>query len=550
MDELSRVMNTGRPFEQQVRDKQGNWFLLRILPYQVKEDIGGCVLTLIDLTHLKRAEAEAWAKDQQLSAILQNSPQLVFIEDLNGRYLVTDPTFKELAGRDPIGQTAFDVFPRKTAEALRNLDERVREGQTVEDEVVIPHADGPHTYLVVKFPLRDETGRIVGVGGIKTDVTRLKRAEQQTREAVKHRDRFLAMLSHELRNPLGAIVNATDVLERTPVGAPAHADALHVLRGQALQMSRLLDDLLDIARITQSKIHLQQTTVHLARLIHEAVRVVQPVFEAGERSLEVKLPAEPLAVTGDSARLQQMLVNLLLNGAKYTSVGGRVWVELTKESGEAVIRIRDDGVGIRLEMLEKVFDLFVQGDDTLHRSTSGLGVGLTLVRSIATLHGGRVQAHSAGLGHGSEFVVRLPLAAAAELPEVEGRRHPASGPALKILIVEDNDDSRRMLEGLLKLDGHEVQVASDGEEGLSAIQRERPAVAIVDIGLPTLNGYEVARRVRRLDEGKGIYLVALTGYGQAEDRQAVFDAGFDEHLVKPLKRGDLERALERARQGR
>ena len=188
----------------------------------------------------------------------------------------------------------------------------------------------------------------------------------------------------------------------------------------------------------------------------------------------MKLADESLVVTGDSARLQQMLVNLLLNGAKYTSVGGRVWVELTKESGEAVIRIRDNGVGIRTEMLEKVFDLFVQGDDTLHRSASGLGVGLTLVRSIADLHGGRVHAHSAGPGHGSEFVVRLPLAASAELPEVEGRRHSAGAPALKILIVEDNDDSRRMLSNILQLDGHEVQVASDGEEGLSAIHASVP----------------------------------------------------------------------------
>jgi two-component system CheB/CheR fusion protein len=546
LEDLRRVMATGQPFEQQVRDHHGNWFLLRILPYRSKDDVGGCVLTLIDLTSLKRAEAAAWTKDQQLSAILKNSPHLVFIKDLSGRYLVADPAFERLAGRSPIGQTAHDLFPQRTAEMLCHLDERVTgEGSTVEGEVVIPHADGPHTYLAVKFPLRDETGRIIGVGCIMTDVTRLKRAEQQTREAVEQRDRFLAMLSHELRNPLGAIVNAAEVLERAPAGAPRQ-EALHVLQRQALQMSRLLDDLLDVARITQSKIHLRRATVRLNPLIDEAVRVARPLFEPAQVALEVRHSPEPLAVTGDAARLQQMVVNLLMNGVKYTPPGGRVCVELAREGGEAVIRVRDTGVGIRPEMLEKVFELFVQSDDTLDRPSSGLGVGLTLVRSIAELHGGRVRASSAGPGQGSEFAVWLPLAAVAELPPAAPPPPPAGAP-LKIVIIEDNDDSRRMLEAMLRLDGHEVRIARDGEEGLAAIRRERPAVAIVDIGLPTLDGYELARQVRRLQDGQALYLVALTGYGRAEDRRAVLEAGFDEHLVKPLKRGELEQVLNRAR---
>ncbi len=549
MDELGRVMSTGQAFEQQLRDHRGNWFLLRILPYHVEENIGGCVLTLIDLTSLKRAEAEARTKEQQLTAILENSPQLVFIEDLTGRYLVTDPTFKHLAGRDPIGRTAYDLFPRETAEALRNLDERVvGEGITVEGEVVIPHADGPHTYLAVKFPLRDETGRIIGVGGIKTDVTRLKRAEQQTREAVEQRDRFLAMLSHELRNPLGAVANAAEVLEHAQVGTPEQLEAVHVLQRQTMQMSRLLDDLLDIARITQSRIHLQRTVVRLDQLIDEAIHVVRPAFLASRLTLEVRHAGEPLVMTGDAVRLQQMMVNLLMNAVKYTSPGGRVWVEMTGENGQAVIRIRDTGMGIRPEMLEKIFDLFVQADDTLHRSASGLGVGLTLVRSIAELHGGRVRAHSGGPGKGTEFVVWLPLTAADGVPSVEQARSAPVGPPMKILVIEDNDDSRRMLETMLKLDGHEVQAARDGVEGLAAIRRDHFNVAIVDIGMPAMDGYELARRVRSGDEGKSAFLVALTGYGQAEDRRAVIDAGFDEHLVKPLRRGDLERVLERARQ--
>jgi two-component system CheB/CheR fusion protein len=545
--ELARVMDTGAFFERQVKDDRGNWFLLRILPYQSRDEIGGCVLTLIDLNSLKRAEARARTKDQQLSAILKNSPQLVFIKDPAGRYLVTGPSFQRLAGRDPAGSTAHELFPRETADALGHLDKQVLdEGITVEDEVAISRADGQHTFLTVEFPLRDEAGGTVGVGGVMTDVTRLKRAEQQTREAVEQRDRFLAMLSHELRNPLGAIVNAVAVMERPQVGAAGQREALQVLRRQAMQMSRLLDDLLDIARITQNKIHLQRTAVRLDQLVDEAVHVVRSTFQSEALKLEVRHAADGLVVSGDAARLQQMVVNLLMNGVKYTSPGGRVWVELAREGGEAVVRVRDTGVGIRAEMLEKIFDLFVQGDDTLHRHASGLGVGLTLVRSIAELHGGRVRAHSAGPGQGSEFVVWLPLMASVEPPAAEGPRSDSVGPPLKILVVEDNDDSRRMLETMLKLDGHDVCAARDGEEGLAALLGDHFQVAIVDIGLPTLNGYELAKKVRLRDDGKAVYLVALTGYGQAEDRKAVFDAGFDEHLVKPLKRGDLERVLGRA----
>jgi two-component system CheB/CheR fusion protein len=544
MKELARVMETGQSYEKQVRDHQGNWFLLRILPYRNQEEIGGCVLTLVDLTSLKRAEAEAWTKDQQLSAILKNSPHLVFLKDLAGRYLVTDPTFKRLTVRDPIGLTAYDLFPRETAEALCHLDPQViDEGITVEDEVVIPQADGPHTYLTVKFPLRDETGRTIGAGGIMTDVTRLKRAEQETREAVEQRDRFLAVLSHELRNPLGAMVNAVEVLKLSPSDAPVHGEALDVLHRQTLQMGRLLDDLLDISRITQNKIHLRLTTVRLDEQIAEAMRVARPAFDAGKVALETRVPEDPIVVTGDPARIQQMLVNLLTNGVKYTPAGGRVVLELARENGEAIIRVKDTGVGIHPEMLDKVFDLFVQADDTLHRSTSGLGVGLTLVRNIAELHGGRVRVFSAGPGQGSEFVVWLPLAGVESLLPTEAPSAASVKQPLKILVVEDNDDSRRMLETKLKLEGHAVHVARDGEEGVAAIRRYHPAIAIVDIGLPTLDGYELARQVRK--SGADTYLVALTGYGRQDDRRKVLEAGFDEHLVKPLKRGELEQVLEK-----
>ncbi|MCS6851501.1 MAG: PAS domain-containing protein [Gemmataceae bacterium] len=546
VDDMRRVMETGQPLEQQVRDRRGRWFLLRILPYRCKDGIGGIVLTLIDLSNVKRAEAEARAKDRQLSAILDNSPQPIVIKDLQGRYLITDRTFQELVGRDPTGLTAYDLFPPAAAAALSQLDRQViEEGKTVESEVVVDWPDGAHTYLVSKFPLRDENGQIVAVGGIKMDVTRLKRAEQQAREALEQRDRFLAILSHELRNPLGAISNAAELLSRPEAGPAAHAEAVSVLQRQTMQMSRLLDDLLDIARITQNKIQLRRAVVPVASLVEEAVRVVHPMFQAAQVALEVRPAPEPLWVNGDAVRLQQLLVNLLMNAVKYTPPGGRVTLEQDRAGNEAVIHVRDTGVGLRPDMLERVFDLFVQADETLDRSGSGLGVGLTLVRSVAELHGGRVRAFSEGPGKGSVFTVWLPLTPGPSPAAQPPPRPPA--PKARILIVEDNDDSRRMLETMLRLDGHEVTSVADGHAGLEALLKSPPDVALIDVGLPGLNGFELAREARRLLrlQGQRVYLVALTGYGRVEDRQEALEAGFDQHLVKPLRRGDLDELFQR-----
>lgn len=549
IEDVQRVMRSGEPVECQVADREGHWFLLRILPYRWHDEIGGCVLTLIDITSLKRAEARAKTKDQQISAIVKNSPHLVFIKDLAGHYLVTDPTFQRLAGGDPTGRTAYEVFPPMTAETFQRLHrEVIAAGTVVEEEVAIPQADGTHTYLTTQFPLRDESGQLVGVAGIGTDVTRLKQAERQAREAVEQRDRFLAMLSHELRNPLGAIVGAAEILDRSPPGSPAYAEALHVLNRQASQMGRLLDELLDIARITHNKIELQRELVALDQLVGEAVRVVRTAFEAAQVKLRVPAEPPPLMVLGDAVRLQQMLVNLLTNAAKHTPPGGEAWIELAREGQGAVIRVGDTGVGIRQENLERVFDLFVQLDEPPHRSPSGLGVGLTLVRSVAELHGGRVRAMSEGPGRGAQFVVWLPLAAAnrptvPDLPETSAPSEP-----MCILIVEDNEDSRRMLEAMLRLDGHQVLSASDGEQGLELLRQHRPHLAFIDVALPAMDGYELVRRARQSETGSSTYLVALTGYGQEADRQRAQAAGFDEHLVKPLRRRELERVLLSARQ--
>jgi two-component system CheB/CheR fusion protein len=542
---IQSVMTTGNAFEQQVRDQRGNWYLLRILPYHAKDAINGVGLTLIDLSNVKRAEAMTRAKDLQLSSILKNSPHLVYLQGLDGRFQVVDEAFRKVASIDPIGKTTHEVFASSAADLLTQHDQRVvREGTIMETEVVVPQEDGPHTFLVAQFPLRDESGQVVGVGGIGTDVTRLKTAERGAREAVAQRDHFLAMLSHELRNPLGAIVSGAAVLETGAADAETLRDATAVILRQSDQMRRLLDDLLDISRITQNKIHLRKETLRLDGLIPEAMHVIQSTADARQLTISVRNDEGPVHVVGDAARLQQMLVNLLTNAVKYTPSGGNVLIELRREADQAVLRVKDSGVGIRPDILGRVFDLFVQADDTLDRSSGGLGVGLTLVRIIAELHGGSVRASSAGPGQGSEFTVRLPLAAVSSFTSTDQADAGSPAPPSRILVVEDNDDSRRMLETFLKLCGHDVRVARDGEEGLRLILEERPAMALIDIGLPKLNGYELARRARESLGGE-VVLVALTGYGRPEDNQSVVEAGFDEHIVKPAKRGDLERLIRR-----
>ncbi len=547
-ERIRAVMEAGRPFEQQVQDRRGDWFLLRIFPYSSKQAVKGVVLTLIDLARVKRAEAEARSKDRQLSSILKNSPHLVYIKDRAGRFLVADEAFHRLIGGDPAGKTAQELFPPALAEQMSALDNRVLdEGATVETEKVLPGPDGPRTYLVVKFPLTDQDGKVIGLGGVGTDVTRIKAAERQAREAVEQRDRFLAMLSHELRNPLGAIANAALILNHRDVEESMHREAAAVVQRQAEQMTRLLDDLLDVSRITQDKIVLHRQPVRLDDVADEATRVVRPALEKAGLTIEVCRSGDPPVVDGDPTRLQQLVVNLLMNAIKYTPPGGQVTLALERDAGRAVLRVKDTGVGIRPEMLPQVFDLFVQADDTLDRSAGGLGVGLTLVRAIAQLHGGTVQAESDGPGRGSQFTVRLPLCEAAP---AEAASAPAAawGPEPAVVLIEDNDDSRRMFESLLRLDGYRVVAAQDGQEGLQAILGQRPTLALVDIGLPGMSGYEVARQVRSRLGRDGVYLVALTGYGRPTDRQAVLEAGFNEHLVKPLKRADLERVLAQARQ--
>jgi two-component system CheB/CheR fusion protein len=341
------------------------------------------------------------------------------------------------------------------------------------------------------------------------------------------------MLGHELRNPLSAIRNAVI----TASFDSARRDrSLAIIRRGADQLTRLVDDLLDVARVTHGKISLRRERIRVAGVVERAVEASRPLVDDRSHHLELRLPSEPLDVDGDQTRLEQVIVNLIGNSAKYTERGGRIEVELGRSGDEAVLRVRDNGLGISEEMLPRVFDLFAQAGRGLDRAPSGLGIGLTVVRRLIELHGGRVEAHSDGVGRGAEFVVRLP--ALAPRPESAVAEAPAVAPTpdrrARVMLVEDNPDAAESMQMLLELLGHDVHVAHDGAGALPLALAYRPDVMLVDIGLPGVDGYEVARRVRAEPRLAGTLLIALTGYGRAEDKRLAEAAGFDRHLTKPV----------------
>ena len=367
-------------------------------------------------------------------------------------------------------------------------------------------------------------------------------AQRELELAAQRKDEFLAMLAHELRNPLAAIVNAISVLRLLPPG-DLRRDAVHAAADrQVKHMKRLLDELLDVSRVTRDRIEIERRPSVLQEVLQHALQGSRGPIEERRHALELSVPDQPVVVEGDPDRLVQVVSNLVTNAVKYTEPGGRIDVLLRVEGSEAVLRVRDDGVGIAPELLGSVFDLFVQARPAA-LGQGGLGIGLSLVRRLVEMHGGSVAAHSEGAGKGSEFVVRLPLSSqAAPVPAPPAAR-PDARP-LRILIVEDNVDVGELLaEGLGGL-GHRVRLASDGESALREFDRQPPQVVIVDIGLPGMDGYELARRLRQASGEEVPLLVALTGFGSADDRRRATEAGFDEHLVKPVQLDQLARVLE------
>jgi signal transduction histidine kinase len=392
---------------------------------------------------------------------------------------------------------------------------------------------------------------------LQTEVTERTRVELALKEADRHKDEFLAMLAHELRNPLAPINNAVALMHRTALTDPQLTWARDVIGRQLAHLTRLVDDLLDVSRITRGKINLTKEVIEIAALVGRTVETVQPLFTERDHRLRVEIPDEVLTVLGDPTRLMQAIGNILSNAAKYTERGGEVILCAVQTGSEVEIRIRDNGIGIPPDLMPMIFNLFTQLDRSSGPAQSGLGIGLALVRRLVEMHGGSVTAHSDGPGRGSEFVIRLPLLLANRvaaddqqlntLSALEQSMMNAEGTSQtqrRILVADDNNDALESLATLLQLSGHEVYTAANGAVALESAEQHRPEVALLDIGMPKLDGYEVARRIRAQPWGARITLVALTGWGQDSDRRRSQEAGFDSHLVKPLDLDKLTDLLE------
>jgi signal transduction histidine kinase/DNA-binding response OmpR family regulator len=401
-------------------------------------------------------------------------------------------------------------------------------------------AESERTFRPEDLALAEE---LAGRAAVALDNARLYREIQA---GDRRKDEFLAMLGHELRNPLAAIANALEYVQIAGHDAVAFGRAREILARQVQMMARLVDDLLDVSRITRGKIELRKEVVELQAAVTRAVATAEPLITARQHELSVSIPDGPIRLLADPTRLEQILANLLNNAAKYTDPGGRIRLDVEYDDHDVCIRVRDTGVGIPAHLLPRVFDLFMQGDRSLDRAQGGLGIGLTLVRSLVELHGGKVEVHSAGPGCGSEFVVRCPLIGTP--PEQgAGQTTPADQQTTKesrrILLIDDNVDLTSTMSALLRLGGHEVAVCCDGPSGLEAASELQPEVILIDIGLPGMDGYEVATRLRQSPHFDRTMLVAITGYGQSDDRRRARDAGFDHHMVKPVFFETLQQLL-------
>jgi signal transduction histidine kinase/CheY-like chemotaxis protein len=372
------------------------------------------------------------------------------------------------------------------------------------------------------------------------------RTDEALRESDRRKDEFLATLAHELRNPLAPVRNAIQILHLKGPATPELEWACDVIDRQMQQMTRLIDDLMDVSRITRGRLELRRDRVELARVLQGAVETSRPLIDGSGHELTVALPADPVYLNGDITRLAQVFSNLLNNAARYSQRGSRISLTVERQGSEVVVSVRDTGIGIPKEMLPRIFDLFTQVDRSLECTQGGLGVGLTLVKRLVEMHGGSVAAHSDGAGTGSAFVVRLPIPVvepALESQPAFGDKPRAAPARRRVLIVDDNNDAATSLAMMLSILGYETRTAGDGMAGLEAAAEFRPVVALLDIGLPKINGYDVARRIRQQPWGTDMALVAVTGWGQAEDKQRAIEAGFDHHLVKPVDPTPLTQLL-------
>jgi PAS domain S-box-containing protein len=514
----------------------------------------------IDITDRLRAEEVLAESEQRFRQLAENIKEVFWMADpQTTEILYISPAYEQVWGRSC--QSLFEQ-PRSFLDAVHPEDrERVRfaalekhsRGEATDEEYRVVRPEGSVRWVRDRaFPVRDANGQVYRMVGIAEDITEKKRAEEELKEDDRRKDEFLAMLAHELRNPLAPIRNALHIMKQPRVERAVVERVQEMMERQVQHMTRMVDDLLDVSRITRGKIELRKEVVDLASVVSRTVEVIRPLIEDRHQELTVDLPPKPLRLGADPTRLEQVLANLLNNAAKYTDHGGHIGLSARQDGSELVLRVKDTGVGVAADMLARIFEPFVQSDRMLHHSQGGLGIGLTLVRSLVEMHGGTVTAHSEGPGKGSEFIVRLP--AFSQKQQVSGTRAAGAGsepvvtaPQRRILVVDDNVDAAESLALLLRMEGHDVRVAHDGPGALAAVEADPPDLVFLDIGMPVMNGYEVAQRLRQRPGLENLLLVAMTGWGQKEDRCRSQEAGFDRHLVKPVEPDALRQLLARPR---
>ena len=509
--------------------------------------VGGVLVVCTETTEQVLSERRMKEAEARWRSLFDQS--LGFLAILGGpehRFELANPGyFRLVGGRALIGKTLGEALPEIPSQGfLELLDEVYRTGRPHNGDATPIHLVGPggepQTAYVdfVYQPIRDDAGAVTGILVAGYDVTTRVVAHEALREEDRRKDEFLAMLAHELRNPLAPIRNAGELLTRAAAGDPKVRAIGDLLSRQVGQLTRLVDDLLDVSRITQNRIALQRQPVDLRTVVELAIESVQPLLSQRRHEVIPTLPAAAVWVEGDLARLAQCVTNLLTNAAKFTPPGGHVEVSLRRDGATAVLEVRDDGEGIAADVLPRIFELFVQADRSLDRSQGGLGIGLSVVRRLVHMHGGDVSATSPGVGHGATFRISLP--AVEPLSVVATGRRETAGAARRVLVVDDNVDSADSLAELLALAGHDAQPVYSAQ---AALDRARTFgdVVLLDIGLPEMDGYEVARRLRA--EGGPRVLIAVTGYGQEADLRLAREAGFDDHVTKPVDFARLQQLL-------
>ncbi len=526
------------------------WCEQRLVRHVTRRNLPEAVATTEDLTERQRAAQAVAASEVRYRRLFETAQDAILILDANtGVIFDANPFLIELLGYshdELMGKELWEIGLFRDREANRAAMRQLQEqGYIRYEDLPLETKHGHRKDVEFVSNVYDVDHQRVIQCNIR-DITDRKRIEEALKKADHRKNEFLAMLAHELRNPLAPIRSAVQVMQMEGSDdASVHA-AREVVERQVQHLVRLVDDLLDVSRISRGKIALRLEPVDLASVVARAIEISRPLIDARKHQLEVALPGTALRVEADATRLAQVVSNLLNNAAKYTEEGGRIHLSVEQVAREAVLRVRDTGVGIPADMLTSVFELFTQVKSSLSRSQGGLGIGLTLVRSLVDMHGGKVQAMSDGLGQGSEFVVRLPLVPAPlaptpALPDERERRTRVT--PQRILVVDDNADAAEMLAMLLRQRGHEVRTACNGPDALEAVRARPPDVVLCDLGMPGMDGLEVACRLCQDFGTQRPRLVALTGYGGEEDRRRSREAGFDAHLVKPVDVGDLEPLL-------